>query len=109
MIKEARLDFTLDIVFVLEPMTTWDSPGARETGRPSMKMGGAPATRVCPLMTTSDAGVGFGVDVCMMMVEKIGRGSGVRVVEPMIKALAEGARENGFPLMVIGARSGIMV
>ena len=39
---------------VLEPMTIWDSPGARDTGRPEIEIGGPPGTRVCPAIRYSD-------------------------------------------------------
>lgn len=54
-INDARPAVSLDKDLVLEPMTTYDSPRARETGSPAMEMGGAPGTRVCPAIRYSDA------------------------------------------------------
>ena len=105
-IKDARPESALDKVFVLEPMTTWDSPGASETGCPSIDMGGAPATRVCPAIRSSDAVLAWADTRWMTTVGKLGAGLGVSVLEPMINSEAEGASDSAVPSIVIGACPG---
>lgn len=105
-IKDARPDFSLVKVLVLEPMTTSDSPGARETGCPDIDMGGAPGTRVCPAIRYSDAVLAWTIAWWMTTAGRAGAGLWVSVLEPMIKAEAEGARDSPVPPIVIGARPG---